>query len=201
MRKTPVYAIPYLDGSEKAWEIINASKATAEGVEAALQSAGARPADTDLETISARLNALEQVVSAQSVLPLMQLTRTDNYTATTPRSYEALPWQSALEIGQGLQWVPGTNRVRVLARLYLQVIFQIQNGARDEDRIAMRIIDASGNPYIASQAALPSQATNIIAYTIKVAPGDEILTEWRAQNSVSLNSVNTFVSLLGLRTY
>lgn len=201
MKQTPIYGLPYLDGSEKVHQIIDASQGQAEAVEQALSAANMPPPNVDAQTVSARLNTLEERAGLTDALPLVRANRDNRFNSeTTANTYEPLPWETALMVGQGVQHTPGTNVFRFQLRAFVTLTFQVQATANSD--VAMRIVSQTGGAIIASRGVMSDSSTQYIAYPLQVAPGDEVSTEVRiTTKSTGLNPNNTYFAIVGIRPY
>ena len=182
MKFTPVYRIPYLDGTEKVHQIIDASRGQAEAVERALGEAHMPPPNLDAAAIAARLSALEAATLATSNLPLVRASRSATITPPTAGTFHPLPWQSAVIYGQGVQHTPGTHTFR------FQLALALQDKAGSE--ITATGLDSTGG-----------WVTVLLTWVLKVAPGDEIRTMFRVKGStrIAVQPANTYVSIIGVR--
>lgn len=200
MKFTPVYRIPYLDGTEKVHQIIDASRGQAEAVERALGDAHMPPPNLDAAAIAARLSALEAATLATSNLPLVRASRSATITPPTAGTFHPLPWQSAVIEGQGVQHTPGTHTFRFQTHGYFQINYQGVLGGNDQ--LALALQDKAGSEITATGLdSTGGWVTVLLTWVLKVAPGDEIRTMFRVKGStrIAVQPANTYVSIIGVR--
>lgn len=198
MKLTPIYQIPYLDGSEKAFQIIDASRDQALAVESALSEHGVNPPNLDAARLASRLTALESTATSTRQLPLVHAKR-----VTEPRSnngqWEPLTWQAFTNTGTGIAYANNSANITVQKRGIYLLIFSAE--VRGET-LAIQITDASGaNITSGEQQASGSVYARVqLLFVVQANPGDVLQTRYRCSGtSASLTTINTFFSVIGLR--
>lgn len=198
MKKTPAFNIPYLDGSEKAYQIIDASKQQAEAVDNALRNHGINPPNLDAISVASRLSAVEAAAESNRTLPLVHASRSTAPAATNSQWVD-MNWERFTTSGAGLAYTNGSNRIVVQKRAIYLLVY---SGEVRGETLALQIKDKNGaNVTSAESSATGSAYASVqLLFVAALNPGDELRTTYRCSGTTkTLSDVNTFFSVIGLR--